>query len=94
MELILLQKVRNLGTLGDKVVVKPGYGRNFLLPQGKAIIATTTCSHSSTMPHQPSLAVSLAEVRRRRSCSEPSDRHCRAADRSESAVLVASSAWS
>jgi large subunit ribosomal protein L9 len=37
MELILLQKVRNLGTLGDKVVVKPGYGRNFLLPQGKAV---------------------------------------------------------
>jgi large subunit ribosomal protein L9 len=37
MELILLQKVRGLGTLGDKVVVKPGYGRNFLLPQGKAV---------------------------------------------------------
>jgi large subunit ribosomal protein L9 len=37
MELILLQKVRGLGSLGDKVVVKPGYGRNFLLPQGKAV---------------------------------------------------------
>ncbi|MEO7065830.1 MAG: 50S ribosomal protein L9 [Rhodanobacter sp.] len=37
MELILLQKVRNLGTLGDKVNVKPGYGRNYLLPQGKAV---------------------------------------------------------
>ncbi|KZC16429.1 50S ribosomal protein L9 [Rhodanobacter sp. FW510-R12] len=37
MELILLQKVRNLGTLGDKVTVKPGYGRNYLLPQGKAV---------------------------------------------------------
>lgn len=37
MELILLQKVRNLGNLGDKVNVKPGYGRNFLLPQGKAV---------------------------------------------------------
>ncbi len=37
MELILLQKVRNLGTLGDKVEVKPGYGRNYLLPQGKAV---------------------------------------------------------
>lgn len=37
MELILLQKVRNLGDLGDKVVVKPGYGRNFLIPQGKAV---------------------------------------------------------
>ena len=40
MELILLQKVRNLGDLGDKVNVKPGYGRNFLVPQGKAVPAT------------------------------------------------------
>ena len=40
MELILLQKVTNLGNLGDKVVVKPGYGRNFLVPQGKAVPAT------------------------------------------------------
>jgi len=40
MELILLQKVTNLGGLGDKVKVKPGYGRNFLMPQGKAVPAT------------------------------------------------------
>jgi large subunit ribosomal protein L9 len=40
MELILLEKVQNLGDLGDKVNVKPGYGRNFLVPQGKAIPAT------------------------------------------------------
>ena len=40
MELILLQKVTNLGSLGDKVSVKPGYGRNFLVPQGKAVPAT------------------------------------------------------
>jgi large subunit ribosomal protein L9 len=39
-ELILLQKVKNLGNLGDKVRVKPGYGRNFLVPHGKAIPAT------------------------------------------------------
>ena len=39
MELILLQKVKNLGNLGDKVNVKPGYGRNFLVPQGKAVTA-------------------------------------------------------
>jgi large subunit ribosomal protein L9 len=37
MELILLENVRNLGKLGDKVNVKPGYGRNYLLPQGKAV---------------------------------------------------------
>ena len=40
MDLILLQKVTNLGGLGDKVTVKPGYGRNFLVPQGKAVPAT------------------------------------------------------
>ncbi len=40
MELILLQKVTNLGVLGDKVNVKPGYGRNYLIPQGKAVPAT------------------------------------------------------
>ena len=39
MQLILLQKVKNLGSLGDKVTVKPGYGRNFLVPQGKAVPA-------------------------------------------------------
>lgn len=40
MQLILLQKVVNLGDLGDKVEVTPGYGRNFLVPQGKAVPAT------------------------------------------------------
>ena len=40
MELILLQKVTNLGGLGEKVTVKPGYGRNFLIPYGKAVPAT------------------------------------------------------
>jgi large subunit ribosomal protein L9 len=40
MEVILLQKVANLGNIGDLVKVKSGYGRNFLLPQGKATVAT------------------------------------------------------
>jgi large subunit ribosomal protein L9 len=40
MQLILLQNVQNLGKLGDKVNVKPGYGRNFLVPFGKAAPAT------------------------------------------------------
>src|SRR6478672_11431185 len=52
MELILLTKVLNLGNLGDKVNVKPGYGRNFLVPQGKATPAT---------------AANLAEFEKRRS---------------------------
>jgi large subunit ribosomal protein L9 len=40
MEVILLDKVGRLGAIGDKVTVKAGYGRNFLLPQGKAVAAT------------------------------------------------------
>jgi large subunit ribosomal protein L9 len=40
MEVILLEKIANLGTMGEKVNVKPGYGRNFLIPQGKAAAAT------------------------------------------------------
>ena len=40
MEVILLEKIQNLGSLGDHVNVKPGYARNFLLPYGKAVWAT------------------------------------------------------
>ncbi|MEJ2273486.1 MAG: 50S ribosomal protein L9 [Woeseiaceae bacterium] len=40
MNVILLEAVENLGSIGDLVKVKPGYGRNFLLPQGKAALAT------------------------------------------------------
>ncbi len=40
MEVILLEKIANLGSLGDKVSVKAGYGRNFLVPFGKAVPAT------------------------------------------------------
>ena len=40
MEIILLDKIANLGGLGDKVNVKSGYARNFLFPQGKAVPAT------------------------------------------------------
>ncbi len=40
MEVILLEKVENLGNIGEKVNVKSGYGRNYLLPQGKATAAT------------------------------------------------------
>ena len=40
MEVILLEKIRNLGNLGDRVSVKPGYGRNYLIPQNKAKFAT------------------------------------------------------
>lgn len=40
MDVILLEKIENLGSLGDRVRVKPGYARNYLLPQGKAKFAS------------------------------------------------------
>ncbi len=40
MEVILLEKIGRLGALGEKVNVKAGYGRNYLVPQGKAVFAT------------------------------------------------------
>ena len=42
MQVILLQRIANLGKLGDTVNVKAGYGRNFLVPQGKALPATAS----------------------------------------------------
>ena len=41
MNVILLERIANLGSLGDTVKVKAGYGRNFLIPQGQAVPATT-----------------------------------------------------
>jgi len=40
MEVILLEKIANLVSLGDKVSIKNGYARNYLIPQGKAVVAT------------------------------------------------------
>lgn len=42
MEVILLEKIRNLGDVGAKIGVKPGYGRNFLIPRKKAVAATAS----------------------------------------------------
>jgi large subunit ribosomal protein L9 len=42
MEVTLLEKIGKLGNLGDKVSVKSGFGRNYLVPQGKAVPATAT----------------------------------------------------
>jgi large subunit ribosomal protein L9 len=42
MEVILLEKIANLGNLGDRVTIKTGYGRNYLVPQGKAVPATAS----------------------------------------------------
>ena len=40
MDIILLEKIENVGRIGDKVSVKPGFARNYLIPQGKATLAT------------------------------------------------------
>ena len=40
MEVILLEKTGRLGNIGDRINVKAGYGRNYLIPQGKAVFAT------------------------------------------------------
>ena len=42
MQVILTEKIRHLGNLGDKVEVKPGFARNFLIPKKKAVVATNS----------------------------------------------------
>jgi large subunit ribosomal protein L9 len=71
MEVILLQKVENLGDLGDKVSVKGGYGRNFLLPTGRAVAATADNvkafeARRAELEKQASEALAEAEARRER----------------------------
>lgn len=50
MQIILTQNVPHLGVVGDEVLVKPGYARNYLLPQGKAVLATN--KESKKLRHQ------------------------------------------
>ena len=68
MEVILLEKIAKLGELGDKVTVKPGYGRNFLIPQGKAVPATADAvaqfeARRAELEGVAAEAVAKAEVR-------------------------------
>jgi large subunit ribosomal protein L9 len=69
MEIILLEKVSNLGAMGDKVKVKAGYGRNYLVPQGKAKPATPDNiaafeAMRADLEKAASAALSVAEGRR------------------------------
>ncbi len=69
MKLILLEKVHNLGDLGDTVSVKPGFGRNYLLPQGMALPATKDNLKSfearrKELEEQAASRLSAAEARR------------------------------
>jgi large subunit ribosomal protein L9 len=73
MQVILLEKVGRLGNLGDQVNVKPGYGRNFLIPFGKAVAATKD---------------NVAEFERRRAELEASAAERRAAAEARATQLV------
>jgi len=69
MQLILLEKVHNLGDLGDTVNVRPGYGRNYLLPRGKAVPATRENlerfeSEREELQRQAAEKLAAAEARR------------------------------
>ena len=61
MEIILLEKIINLGELGDIVNVKDGYGRNFLIPQGKAKRATE--SNKAEFEKQQAALLKVAQKR-------------------------------
>jgi large subunit ribosomal protein L9 len=76
MEVILLEKLKNLGNLGDKITVRPGYARNFLIPRQKAILATSENlkifearraelekQQGETLAYAQSRAASLAEMK-------------------------------
>ena len=56
MEIILLERVEKLGQMGDVVKVKPGYARNFLLPQGKALRANNCLLYTSPSPRDATLS--------------------------------------
>ncbi len=69
MEVILLEKIENLGNLGDKVNVRPGFARNYLVPQGKAKYATPENiaefeARRSELEQAAAQSLSQAEVRR------------------------------
>ena len=61
MQVILLEKIDNLGNLGDMVKVKPGYGRNFLVPSGKAVYATDE-NRAKFETHRAELEQAAAKV--------------------------------
>ena len=61
MKVILQEKVANLGNIGDQILVKPGYARNFLLPYGKAVPATPECI-AAFEKHRVALEKAAAEL--------------------------------
>jgi len=64
MEMILLKKVANLGNIGDRVKVKAGYGRNYLLPSGRATMATAKNIERFEAQRQEYEAKAAAELKK------------------------------
>jgi len=63
MKVILKEDIPKLGTMGETVQVAPGYGRNYLIPQGKAVLATS--KNSKELEHQRQLILRKAELIRK-----------------------------
>ena len=63
MKVILKEDIPNLGTMGETVQVAPGYGRNYLIPQGKAVLATS--KHLKELEHQKQLILRKAALIRK-----------------------------
>ena len=63
MKVILKEDIPRLGTMGETVQVAPGYGRNYLIPQGKAVLATS--KNSKELEHQRQLILRKAELIRK-----------------------------
>ena len=60
MQVILKEDIPKLGTMGETVKVAPGYGRNYLIPQGKAVLATS--KNLKELEHQKRLILRKAEL--------------------------------
>ena len=75
MDVILLENIQNLGGLGDRVSVKPGYARNFLIPYGKAVWATddARAKVDERRIHLASLEVERLDVARAKAESLPAE---------------------
>jgi large subunit ribosomal protein L9 len=63
MKVILKEDIPKLGTMGETVKVAPGYGRNYLIPQGKAVLATS--KNLKELEHQRQLILRKAELVRK-----------------------------
>ncbi|UCF03406.1 MAG: 50S ribosomal protein L9 [Deltaproteobacteria bacterium] len=63
MKVILKEDIPKLGTMGETVQVAPGYGRNYLIPQGKAVLATS--KNLKELEHQRQLILRKAELIRK-----------------------------